>query len=76
MSFSTEFTGDDSVNANIAAEVGREIQIKLDGQPVTSTMDVKPRYKSCRHPERFPWSARLTEVVQPTDHFRPAGYDS
>ena len=41
MSLSTEFmsTGNDSINAERAAKVGREMQIKLDGQSVTSTMD-------------------------------------
>jgi hypothetical protein len=43
VSFSTGFTstGDDSVNAERAAEVGREMQIKLVGQTVTSNMVVK-----------------------------------
>ena len=41
VSFSTRFTStaDDSVNAERAAEVGMEMQIKLDGQSVTFTMD-------------------------------------
>ena len=41
--FSTGFvsTADDAVNAEKAAEVGREMQVKLDGQSVTSTMEVK-----------------------------------
>ena len=48
MSFSTgsTSTGDDSVNAERAAEVGMEMQIKLDGQSVTSTMDVKSKIKA------------------------------
>ena len=48
MSFSTGFTStaDDSVNAERAAEVGMEMQIKLDGQSVTSTMDVKSKIKA------------------------------
>ena len=43
--FSTGFTstGDDSVNAERAAEVETEMQIKLDGQSVTLTMDVKSK---------------------------------
>ena len=43
VSFSTGFvsTADDAVNAEKAAEVGREMQVKLDGQSVTSTMEVK-----------------------------------
>uniref|UniRef100_UPI00358E180C kinesin-like protein KIF9 n=1 Tax=Myxine glutinosa TaxID=7769 RepID=UPI00358E180C len=39
-------TGDDAVNAERAAEVGMEMQIKLDGQSVTSTMDVKSKIKA------------------------------
>ena len=48
VSFSTKFTStaDDSVNAEIAAEVEMEIQIKLDGQSVTSTIDVKSKIKA------------------------------
>ena len=40
--FSTEFTStvDDPVNAERAAEMWREMQVKLDGQSVTSTMEV------------------------------------
>ncbi|KAM6992309.1 uncharacterized protein LKV04_008361 [Tautogolabrus adspersus] len=43
VSFSTGFTSTagDTVNAETAAEVGRVMQIKLDGQSVTSTMEVK-----------------------------------
>ena len=43
MSFSTGFTStaDDAVNAERAVEVGREMQTKLDGQSVTSTMEMK-----------------------------------
>jgi len=44
VSFSTGFTStaDDAVNAERAAEVGREMHVKLDGgQSVTSTMEVK-----------------------------------
>ena len=48
MSFSTGFTstGDDSVNAERAAEGGMEMQIKLDGQSVTSSMDVRSKVKA------------------------------
>ena len=48
VSFSTGFTStaDDSVNAERAAGVGMEMQIKLDGQSVTSTMDVKSKIKA------------------------------
>ena len=44
MSFSTGFkrTGEDSANAE-KATVGKEMQIKLNGQSVTSTMDVKSK---------------------------------
>ena len=35
-----------AVNAERAAEVGMEMQVKLDGQSVTSTMDVKSKIKS------------------------------
>ena len=57
VSFSTGFTStaNDAVNAERAAEVGREMQIKLDGQSVTSTMEVKFK---CHHSERFPRSTR------------------
>ena len=46
VSLSTEFTStaDDAVNAERATEIqeiGRQMQIKLDGQPVTSTVGVK-----------------------------------
>ena len=42
VSFSTfTSTADDAVNAERAAEVGREMQINLDGKSVTSTMQVK-----------------------------------
>ena len=43
VSFSTGFTStaNDQVNAETAAEVGGEMQKKLDGQSVTSTMEVK-----------------------------------
>lgn len=48
VSFSTGFTstGNDLVNAERAAEVGMRMQIKLDGQSVTSTMDVKSKIKA------------------------------
>ncbi|CAB4039507.1 Hypothetical predicted protein [Paramuricea clavata] len=43
VSFSTGFTSKegDAVNAERAVEVGREMQIKLNGQSVTSTMELK-----------------------------------
>ena len=48
MSVSTGFTstGDNLANADRAAEIEREMQIKLDGQSVTSTMDVKSKVKT------------------------------
>ena len=48
VSFSTGFTStaDDSVNAETTDEVGMEMQFKLDGQSVTSTMDVKSKMKA------------------------------
>lgn len=58
VSFSTGFTntGDESVNAERAAEVERKTQIKLDGQSVTLTMHVKSKVQlHCHHLERFPW---------------------
>uniref|UniRef100_UPI00358F612F uncharacterized protein n=1 Tax=Myxine glutinosa TaxID=7769 RepID=UPI00358F612F len=47
-------TGDDAVNAERAAEVGMEMQIKLDGQSVTSTMDVKSKIKALSSLRKFP----------------------
>ena len=48
VSFSTGFTstGNDAVNAERAAEVGRNMQKKLDGQPATSTMEVKSKVQA------------------------------
>ena len=48
VSFSTGFTStaDDSVNAERVAEVRMGMQIKLDGQSVTSNMDVKSKIKA------------------------------
>jgi len=42
VSFSTGFTSntDDTVNAERSVEVEREMQMKLDGKSVTSTMEV------------------------------------
>lgn len=56
VSFSTGFTstGDDSVNAERAAEVGMEMQIKLNGQPVTTTMDVKSKIKALSSLRKIP----------------------
>ena len=56
MSFSTGFssTGGDSVNAERAAEVGMEMQIKLDGQSVTSSMDVKSKVKALSSLRKIP----------------------
>jgi len=48
VSFSTGFTSaaNAGVNAERAAEVGRELQKKLDKQSVTSTMEVKFKVKA------------------------------
>ncbi len=56
VSFSTGFksTGEDSVNAERAAEVGREMQSKLDGQSVTSTMDVKSNVQALSSLRKIP----------------------
>ena len=56
VSFSTGFssTGDDTVNAERAAEVGREMQIKLDGQLVTSTMPVKSKVQTLSSLRKIP----------------------
>ena len=81
VSFSTGFTstGDDSVNAERAAEVGMEMQIKLDGQSVTLSMDVKSKVNATQkdsYGQRAEDSSWLSEVVQLTDHFCRAGNDS
>ena len=56
MSFSTGFTSiaNDAVNAERAAEVGREMQKKLDGQPVTSTMEVKFKVQALSSLRKIP----------------------
>ncbi|KAF3835714.1 hypothetical protein F7725_028272 [Dissostichus mawsoni] len=56
VSFSTGFrsTGDDPVNAERAAEIGREMQIKLDGQSVTSTMEVKSKIQALSSLRKIP----------------------
>ena len=56
VSFSTGFisTRADSVYAERAAEVGMEMQIKLDGQSVTSTMDVKSKIKALSSLRKVP----------------------
>ena len=55
VSFSTGFTStDDSANAERAAEIGMEMQIKLDGQSVTSTMDVKSKVKALSSLRKIP----------------------
>ena len=48
VSFSTGFTStaDDTVNAEIAIKVGREMQTKLDEKSVTSTMEVRFKVKT------------------------------
>lgn len=54
--FSTWFksTGEDLVNAERAAEVGREINIKLDGQSVTSTMGAKSKVRTLASLQNIP----------------------
>lgn len=56
MSFSTGFTStaDDTVNAKRAAEVGRDMQIKLDGKSVTSTMEVKFKVQALSSLRKIP----------------------
>ena len=61
MSFSTGFTstGGDSVNAERAAEVGMEMQIKLDGQSGTLSMDVKSKVKALLSLRKIPTVTRI-----------------
>ena len=56
VSFSTGFTStaDDAVNAERAAEVERDMQIKQDGQSVTSTMEVKFRVQALSSLRKIP----------------------
>ncbi|KAE8297839.1 hypothetical protein D5F01_LYC02310 [Larimichthys crocea] len=56
MSFSTGFTStrDDPVNAERTAEVGREMQIKLDGRSATSTMEVKLKVQALSSLRKIP----------------------
>ena len=56
VSFSTGFTStaDDAVNAERAVEVGREMQIKLDGQSLTSTIEAKFMVKSLSSLRKLP----------------------
>ncbi|KAK1893893.1 Chromosome-associated kinesin KIF4 [Dissostichus eleginoides] len=56
VSFSTGFrsTGDDPVNAETAAEIGREMENKLDGQSVTSTMEVKSKVQALSSLRKIP----------------------
>ena len=56
VSFSTEFTStaDDAVNAERVAEVGREMQINLDGKSVTSTMQVKFKVQALSSLRKIP----------------------
>ena len=67
MSLSKGFTstGDDSVNAERAAEVGIEMKVNQDGQSVTSTIWMSSqRQKPCHHSERFPWSTRRFTLIE------------
>ncbi|KAI3378566.1 hypothetical protein SNEBB_000964 [Seison nebaliae] len=56
VSFSTGFTSTaaDAVNAEKAAEVGRAMQIKLDEQSVTSTMEVKYKVQALSSLKKVP----------------------
>ena len=56
VSFSTGFTStaDDAVNPERAAEVGREMQINLDGKSVTSTMQVKFKVQALSSLRKIP----------------------
>ena len=56
VSFSTGFTStaNDGVNAERAAEVGREMQKKMDAQPVTSTMEVKFKVQALSSLRKIP----------------------
>ena len=56
VSFSTGFTStaNDGVNAERAAEVGREMQKKMDAQPVTSTVEVKFKVQALSSLRKIP----------------------
>ena len=56
VSFSTRFTttADDAVNAERVAKVRREMQIKLDRQSVTSTMEVKFKVQALSSLKKIP----------------------
>ena len=56
VSFSTGFTSKagDAVNAERAVEVGREMQIKLHGQSVTSTMELKFKVQALSSLRKLP----------------------
>ena len=56
VSFSTGFTSKagDAVNAERAVEVGREMQIKLNGQSVTSTMELKFKVQALSSLKKLP----------------------
>ena len=56
VSFSTGFTSTayGAVNAERAAEVGREMHIKLDGQSVTSTMEMKFKVQALSSLRKIP----------------------
>ena len=56
VSFSTGLTStaNDAINAERAAEVGREMQKKLDGQSATSTMEVKFKVQALSSLRKIP----------------------
>jgi len=82
VSFSTGFTSntDNTVNAKRSVEVGREMQMKLDGKSVTSTMEVKFKVQALSSLRNLPKGnekkAHLNyQVVQPTGNLCSKGYD-
>lgn len=56
VSFSTGFrsTAEDAVNAETATKVGREMQMKLDGQSVSSVMEVKFKVQALSSLRKIP----------------------
>ena len=71
VSFSTGFTStaDDAVNAERAVEVEREMQIKLDGQSVTSTMEVKFMVQTLtEYDSRNTWNTWTHVLVSHGEH--------
>ena len=69
MPFSIGFasTGDDSVNADTGAEVGRNIQIKLAGQSVALILDVKSKVHALSSVRKMPMVKEKTYLFCSTD---------